>query len=1574
MADPLPFDQIAAGFPKDMPAEQYDAVRRKYFDEVVAPRLDRGSSPLAAWNQFKTNTERKSTLDATGKVVLPIAQFASGLTHSLTKPLASVTKSKGLKQVSDLSEQAEKSLGRTAAREGRSQLPTVAGEMVGSVAPIALAAETGGASLEMAGLDSATTAYKLLRGGIAFGAFEAAYADEGNRLTAGVKGFGVGLAFEGALGMGGKLLKRGVPQKEIDSIVTKVLSGDGDTTPEIAQDITKSVKNDAVVSKQEGRPQFVREDPSTKGVSVLLHNGEGKAVTLKVRSGNEHAIVKQVMDITNAGGVVDGIIHHPNDIALANRFMRASADSGAQKYEGAKVIRTEPGKAPQIALEDNLDGKATVAVEGDKVVTQSTQRSTPGGPEIEAGVKQLRDEDGYELSRGAQGSIAKDVKRLWRNDVPDANKRVAADRLKSWELGDLIPEQWRVEKPLPDDIEKEVTGEDIIARAKELGVSEVELNRLQEVHAREPVRVGGERFEDIGKTPLQGFAKPSNKTVIMYHGTNISSEVIEKEGLKVNASAKDWRKGRLYLGRTPEIVGWEPETGKVRGYGSQIFEVEVPHNTLHIDKETGIGSGEFYIEEDIPPDRIRRFNLEPQAVHNILIPESEEHYIGYGEGGPVKVPYVEGANVGMTPRRFAIQTSRRAIQTALPGAAAITHPPATLNTILNRLGIFSQEAETRSVLPGIAYEGTPTKAYAYHEGLHVDKFHISDGEHIIQSYDIGASPVLTTVDEIANGLRKFGAYRDMDEGTMREEAYVHVATAIRTGDVQYLAELTKMDGSINDLFNMVNDRSIQLMRATTEAVDSAPVRVFQRKLSDLILRTTPNKSHELMDQLSDWMGDASYDPASRTWKLKSLGQLAEETYDSYKALIDEVDKRSSAETWAPSASLFAEARGVRGPINPRGGGPVKDPIAMDTPPNVRWGGWTSISGWMRPMGPWVNDLHLRVNEALSASGKRLPIYDRWKDVDEAFRNGDNWLQDNYDSAAKMLDGLGPKQNDYFNVLTTDPVHWPEMARQLNLNEGDLNKIKQIDDWLGKFRDDTNILVKNYLRDELPRLRNYDYSTEHVYGNLKKTPDQMSTFERMITQGKLDPRASHIGSFIDTMLREGFSKKFTDAPLKKLEQLVELKAKDGSYVLGNMRHPLVNYTRYMRGIPDVTGQIMNKTVGDFFNFVGERTTQMNKHLPSYAQLPTEFKYPRSYINKLLVWSYAAGLGLRAAIPIRDAMQVFSTTLPVLGPQKFARGLARFAKEGFTFADEQGALLKRRNIGELYGDIFNELPPGASTDRITKFANKLLAPSRWGHNVGRAIGFYGEYDSALEGVDAYRAGRINADELIKDRTSLWWNDKPAIDRIMGQIQDSGFSNEEIARNIALETTDLTLWPYRRGTQPTILRTGMGRVFGQFGMWPMNYFDFLKRGASKFAEHPQNAMKTTAMWAACNYGAVAALNGIGADAGKWFWVSPAGIDMSPHAKFVEDLGMMWKESPDGREARRRVLEYPLNFFPSSLEAQSVMKVFESGEEPFDENGKPTAALLQILGFKPLKETPDRDLEEEIKFETGFSERARH
>jgi hypothetical protein len=1510
MAEPQPFNSWAKALDPDMPAEQYDQVRMKYFKEVVTPRLGKEDDPIEAWHYFKTNTERKSTLSSTQRKLMPAAQLLTGIAHGLQQPLAAMSpKDKGAQQSIRGLERIQGKLVKKARREGMSVIPTYAGEMIGSTPAFALATETGGASLDVAGVAELGYVSRLLKGGVSFGLFESASAKEGERLTAGVKGFGTGVAFEGALGLAGKLLKRGYSKKQIDKIVTNVLSGEADPPPDIDAVVSTEIKKDVQASRAEGRPQFIKQDPSVKGVRVLLHDVEERAHTVQVRPGEERSALKDILNITRQGGAVDGIMHHPDSQELLQRFMRASADEGADRYEGVKIIKTAEGHAPRIALEEELDGRATQAVSPSEIAVQETKRAIPETHEVRAGIAQLRDEEGYVLSKGAQDQILGNVRKLWDKGIPNARKEVAANQLAGWDLKDLIPEGWKREKPIAIHAE-EVSGDDIIARAKELGVSEAELNRLQEIHEKEPARGGTQRFE---------------------------------KGLGDNLQAQS---------ETPRWPDLTPDREAMR-----IAKEEMPNYLDDLPKFA-------QRMNEIKTELIRKTetNLAPegdvQAMERIRIPDSETFELHQTEDGPRRV------NISGTPRRYALEVSSESMRGLLPGSKAVTAPPGFLGDILDRMGFPRTEGDLTK--PIVVHQPNIERSTAYHEGLHVDKYHIPGAEEIVQA------PNNQAAISIANGLSSIKSYGNLALPSRIEEAFVHAATAIRMGDAEALAEIVKMDGTIGDVFEMVNDRAVALLDQAREGVDSATSRVVQRKMQDLVLRTTNERAWELLNETGKSMSDSWYDPEGKGWKLKSE-TMQEEIHPGFASLTDEVMKRDGGD-WAPSASLFAEARGVRGSIAPRGSGPVKDPISMNVPPDTKWQGWTSVSGLIRPMGPWVADLHSRVNGALEKFGKRLPIYDRWKDVDEAFRNGEAWMQQNYDEAANLLHGVeNKKQYAYFETLATDPKYHEQMGGQLGLDKNDLTKVAQIDSWMDKFKIDTNINLKNYLRDEFPRLRGSGYDTSRVYGNFTKTRAQMSTFEKLITEGKLDPKAKHIGSFIDTMLREGFSQKFTDKPLKELEKLVEMKAKNGSYVLGNMRYPLVNYTRYMRGVPDVTAQVMNKTVTEFFGFMGNRAKEMNRHLPDYAKLPTEFAYPRAFINKALIWSYAAGLGLRASIPIRDAIQVFSTTMPIIGPVRFGRGLARFAKEGFTFADEQGALLKKRTIGELYGDIFNEIPAGASTDKITKIANKLLAPSRWGHNIGRAIGFYGEYDSALEAVHEYRAGRITIDELKNDHTALWWNDKPAVDRIVGQLHDTGFSDHDIARNIALEMTDLTLWPYRRGAQPTVLRTGAGRVFGQFGMWPLNYVDFLRRGASKFAENPKNALKATALWSLCNYSAVTAMNGMGADVGKWFWFSPAAVEMSPHAQFLIDLAQSPKDSQEGRESRKRVLEYPMDFFPAGIEIRNIGRALDTDEPMFDDDGNLTPSAIRVLGFTPLKEHPDRDFEDEMLYQMGFGHEAR-
>jgi hypothetical protein len=310
--------------------------------------------------------------------------------------------------------------------------------------------------------------------------------------------------------------------------------------------------------------------------------------------------------------------------------------------------------------------------------------------------------------------------------------------------------------------------------------------------------------------------------------------------------------------------------------------------------------------------------------------------------------------------------------------------------------------------------------------------------------------------------------------------------------------------------------------------------------------------------------------------------------------------------------------------------------------------------------------------------------------------------------------------------------------------------------------------------------------------------------------------------------------------------------------------------------------------------------------------------------------------------------------------------------------EGALLGLHNFQALYGDIFQELAPqsGGVADKLVDIAGKMLSPSRWGHNVARMVSYFGERDSALPLIKSFRANKIDFGQFM-DETSTWFFDPPVQERFRKMLleKDSDatfkFSDHEVAKRIALELVDNTLWAYRRGTQPLFLRTGIGRVFGQYGLWPLSYLDFLRRVTGKLATHPQAAMRTVGYWYAANKAASATFSAAGGDVSKWFFISPAGYGGSPHLQMAQAVGESLENSQQGREARKTLLEYPMNFIPAYLELKNVARYITDGDKLFNSDWSLTDDAVRMLGMHP--KSPDLELtpQEQLQYETGFSHR---
>jgi hypothetical protein len=938
---------------------------------------------------------------------------------------------------------------------------------------------------------------------------------------------------------------------------------------------------------------------------------------------------------------------------------------------------------------------------------------------------------------------------------------------------------------------------------------------------------------------------------------------------------------------------------------------------------------------------------------------------------------------------------------------------------------ISQKIKDSSAdIPGIIIERGTKRNILWHELFHAGHASMGIGEDfsfvakMLSSGKRFDEDAATNLFSIAQGLKEIPTYKNYDQSRLLNEAYTFASEAVRFGDKHLLGMLAEMDTDVDYVIDAVNRTSIKLLDMAATKLDSVGVRIQQRRLEDLVRRSDVNVTYQL--HRSALYDDAIpyWDTAMQKWALKD-GTTGAKFYASLEDLHDSIATRDQALDMYPGTSFYAEQMGVRGPF--KQGGPPKSPPMPNEPFDTNWKktGWTAISGLFRPLLPWAASAHMKIN-SLVPGGTYIPLFETVKKIDHAIHMSDDWLAGWKEKLGKEL--AGPKTerlHDWFEALASYDTQFnitsvksdttaftPSTFKNVVTPGGvetrmesggpftptteNIFSIKSLDEKklaalkftpaeraqlerfavrLREFQEETKIPVFEYLNKFYGRLRDNAWQPDAVWG-VSSSPQSAGFWEGATRygNGNFDPTDTHLGRFTNWLLRQGLEKKFTGPPVKELEAIVSRKSMDGKYILGPLRWPLQNYVNYVKGIPDTSQQILNAAVGTFSENMAMRFKQLNKTLPAAMQLPEEFSSPQTLMAKWMQLSYAAGIGLRPALVVRDFMASFITSLPVLGPVKFFKGMAKtLTRDGFKAAEDAGALLKAQNIGEMYGDIFHDIPPGSDRSYMQRLAHTMLAPARWGNNATRALTYNAVYDDALAAVESLRTGRIDAGQFLRE-TSLWAHDEPTNTLILKQVMDATVPAENIAQQIGREITDLTGWPYRRGTQPAMMRTGLGRIFGQYGSWPINYLDFMARLAGKMGNPTfrVDAVRAASWWAAANFASSVAMEkGVGIEASNWLYGGPAGYTGGPQLQLVQDLMESMEESDKGREARRRVISTPLNFFPGSVEMRSIITAIERGE-----TDKPEG-LIRALGFRPVEElNRDPDLQEWLLYESGFKQ----
>jgi hypothetical protein len=1611
---------ISKNFDAMMPAELYDNLRLKYFTSFVQPKIGQGKSVEATYAKFKELTERKPLLGPGGKALLHVKLGATAAASAMLDPLKSL--SPQAKELSNKLQATELQLTKIGEREGmNTTVARTAGSLAGqavdfAVITAALGPEAGLLAEEMTstakGADLVT---RTLRGGLAFGAYDALSADgKDNRLMAGLKGFAVGASLDLALGLPGYLKHSGVAKglEDAESLVTEASTGKAKSTLTDAA-IAKKAVHDAETGRLELRPERGHWQYQTgqRGARVYVKDVAGQVTPFDIRQGREYETYRQVRSLVEQGGSVSHYEVHPDDQLRLNEFVRIQTNAEEAKYRGT-VVRTAPGQAEEIAAVAKAEGIPSTSLSRDTVELGTVPIEHPILNKPEARLEGSVPEEPPSLEQISQAidSNAKfdaktkeflkyHVNKTWDSNIDWEDKRSSVV-ITARHTPELLPEEFKTRleqtrkgvpgrpsrpEPVEEPSEAEQVRQSEIDKASKFGKPKVTKEfdvkdkiPRSEKRAYRKVRAGisaeGETHSMLTDAIDQSgdqrlLANPAGRKTV---GSQVeeaslsgrlmgSIEDVDPQSVMSTGIAL-MKKGYKIL----PLKGYE--TGKFElVYFREGDLAKVAPLIEDYDQYISKQAGRVFDTDGRP---LRTLG---QEAHNRLakafgIPP--EAFARAGDlntriGGSRPAPEIVHKPYG---NRLVLKAED--IARLFPNAEGLTHPE--FNQFVKDLGI-DLPPSLQEAGPVMMLTPETPKDVIFHERLHVNGMYAGTYDEFPSHVSEGSKQ---TALELVAGLSKdFPGYRQQSTHQLTEEAFVHAATALRYGDTPYLEHLSRYDRSIRHILDFVADTASNLLERSFRARDSVPVRIYQRTLWDLMRRADPQVSEALRSGIrATGTGLASwYDTASDSWILRE-SHTTETRFKDINDLWDHVTSHDK-NFMAPSASLRSELGGVRGPLVPGGSEPTGGPLPVpEVPPEGNFIGASAVSALWRPFFPWLATVHENMNALWRRSGKFLPLYDTFKKVDDQFRQGGRWMQDNYQQVADLLAPFkGKKLSSIFDYLT-----YPETERttklmdKYGLTQTDAQNAHKVWQYMLNFRQDTGISVIQYMNEYHPKLRGFSWAPERVFG-MMTTPQQAGFWDRMIRhEGKWDPQDANLGRFLHVSLREGFEKKFTGDALNAAEKMIDRKTPDGTYVIPNsVRWPMKNYVQYMRGIPDTSQQVINKSMSEFFAKANERIKQVNQSLPKGMQIPTMDAPPRQVLNRFMLMSYAMGLGMRPAIAARDMFQAFTGGMTVLGPGRFAKAFTRFMSNpsaAIDRADQAGALLRKNNIGELYGDIMQETPTAGPgwMDRITKWSNALLAPSRWGHNFGRAIMFDGEYHDALESVRAYRAGRKTVDQITED-TSLWFMDRPAQSSLLRDIANPHVPVEDAATRIALEAVDLTQWPYRRGTQPTLLRYGVGRIFGQYGVWPANYADFLYRIGKKWGERPHMAARTTGTWVAVNYALVHGMNALGADTSKWFWQSPAGFAGSPHWDFVHALMVAPEDTDEGHAARKTILEYPLDFVPAMAEMKAIAKALQEGG--WNSWPPQESEILRVLGFKPVNEAnKEQDWEDFVKTQLGY------
>lgn len=441
---------------------------------------------------------------------------------------------------------------------------------------------------------------------------------------------------------------------------------------------------------------------------------------------------------------------------------------------------------------------------------------------------------------------------------------------------------------------------------------------------------------------------------------------------------------------------------------------------------------------------------------------------------------------------------------------------------------------------------------------------------------------------------------------------------------------------------------------------------------------------------------------------------------------------------------------------------------------------------------------------------------------------------------------------------------------------------------------------------------------------REMPDAWEWSQQRIRSGELDIYSMDPTANTYRYLRGLFMKKHMDPVLPQAKGALE----EVKMIDGRIHRIMSEYVDEIQGFPHPSFGKAQQAIESGFKSMG---------------IDVDPDFVRKYTNFLTLLTYGATIPFRPALVARNAYEIFQKVPSRVGGRSFKEGLRRaMADGGMEEARAAGAIPE--NLAPLFAvtEVAEESVFGrVGFGKLNKLVQKGFDWYRGPDDFGRAIAYHAQRHRM--------EGPIN--RLMKESDYTWKqflqdSKISTMERVdqqkIRQLIDDGQIEE--AKKLAGATLSReTMVRYGHSNHPAGWGSIYGRLFGQFGTWPVQYKDFLLQGMRRGTT--KDKMEFAAWQLGTNAGIIAAGDAVGLDLFSWAAFPSLNYTGGPFAGMTLDMLNAVRGSESERALAINNLKYTLPtldnpqsvFIPLSYAASDLMRLREGPEH-----------TLEAFGFK--------------------------